>query len=330
MNATNFYEVTIHGARQGLESTLQVQAGSWRQAWATAAAQVGAAPEFKGLYVDLSDSGVRVNDPRARRSFRIRQLGENEIQESAVLRHLSQKLQAVAPPSSASGSHKPLGFKDKATGAFRGISAADIAAFRNTGSSDTVGRVLQETSRPAPQPDAPPLAEPISDSAALEDVFLETPRMFDENMDLEVAIDFIADLAFRYLPSEHLAVLFSSDNADHLYAATARGPKQSAIEKANFSIEKGLPAASLQTGISIAVVNPPNDPRYHNDFALAGLQETNIVCAPIQSGERGFGTLVLLNRRDRAFYADSDVQVATYIGSQLGRFIQQMLEGQPD
>lgn len=357
------FEIEVPDARgTGYESKLQVQAASWRHAVTVALQQSGDTVALEGAFVHVGDDGMRVTDPVNRRVIRVRRLNEAELQSSQVIKALSgsfplpQALQdaakaaspadAPAPSRQTSTGGRPIGFTDKATGAFRAIGSADLSQHRSAeATADAVGRVLQEMHVPVPEPEPEPTEAAPQESpgpgtvieslpertteTALEDVFLEMPRIFEPDFQMEDAIDFVTDLAMRYVPSEHGALLFASDTADFLYFASARGPVTERLLDAELPIDHGVPAACLRSGIAIALADPNNDPRHTDDLTRLGVTERSIVVAPVQHGERAFGVLLLVNRQERAFFSPYDTNIVTYIAGQMGKFIQQQLDAMP-
>jgi hypothetical protein len=326
-----YYEVTVLAhPGESFNHKYQVEAADWRQAWLTALQQTGAPPILKDVAVSFTGDMIIVGDPNSRRTMKIRTLTAEALRKSGVVVAPSPAQMAPRPAAPASEeAAKPVAFRDRASGAFRQIGTAEIQAAREQ-QHISAGRVLVETDTPVERESS---TSPPADlaSTALEDVFLEIPRMFDDRMPVEDAIDFILDLAFKHVPSEHAVLLFSSSPEDgeelHLYAAAARGPAKAGIEKTKFSIEAGIPAASLQSGITISVGDPPSDPRYVNDLRRAGVaKETSVISAPIQHLDRAFGVLLLVNRTGRGIFTEVDSNVISYIAKEMGRFIQQILD----
>ncbi len=352
------FEIEVPDARgTGYESKLQVQASSWRDAMTAALQQSGETVPLEGAFVHVGDDGMRVTDPASRRVIRIRRLNEAELQSSQVIKALSgsfplpQAMQDEAKPATPADVRtslrqtgmggRPIGFTDKATGAFRAIGSADLSQHRSAeAKAEAVGRVLQEMHVPVPEPEPEPEpgVEPASfvqhmpertTETALEDVFLEMPRIFEPDFAMEDAIDFVIELSMRYVPSEHGALLFASDAADYLYFASARGPQTDRLLDAELPIDKGVPAACLRSGIAIALADPGSDPRHTDDLTRLGVSEKSMVVAPVQHNERAFGVLLLVNRQERDFYSPYDTNIVTYIAGQMGRFIQQQLDAMP-
>ena len=347
-----FFEVVIPGeAGSGVDSTLQIEARDWKQALSTGLthSQIPL-DDMSGFYVDVSERHFKITDPNRRRTYRIRAIDDAERSNSQMLKALSGSHRTVTPPTEAAPPPKqrsaaqtgPVGITDKATGKFRAIGAADLSKIQHEGPQDA-GRVLQETRntgqmRVVQMDDLHPVDESVIEEqeeqiseTALEDVFLEIQDIFEPGYAMEDAIDFVVDLAKKYIPSSHAGLLFAADTGDHLYFAAARGKGSDDLYECEVPIDRGIPAFTLRNGISLSINDPKTDSRYEDTIARrAKVEEKSIATAPIQAGERAFGVLFLLNREDRPRgYSQYDTNILTYIGSRMGEFIQQQLDAQP-
>lgn len=357
------FEVQIPAADgSGLVSTFQIQASSWRSALQAGLAETGSEQvPLEGAHVQLDGDVVRFTDPVARRLITLTQIDEANARQSKLIQSMTGRFKPVKPEAAAApepaapapapeaseaskkvklenssasvGGAGGLGFKDRSTGQFRPIGTSEIKRKAQvTGEGEAV--VLQETHAPAPvksadEPAAASEDASISDTA-LEDVFLEIMAIFEPDYALEDAIDFVLDLASRSVPSAAGGVMFASDQADHLYFAAAKGEGRKQLLKGQFDIAKGVPAVALREGVALALSDPSGDPRYTNELAeAAGVDVRSICCAPIQHGARAFGVMVLLNRKERGFYSQYDSNILSYIGGQMGKFIQEQLDAAP-
>ena len=262
------------------------------------------------------------------------------------------------PTPGVSASRKALGFTDRSNETSRAMVSTEI---RNPAGDADDARVLQDTIMPAPVSDAVvpefpaargnkkrgPVSEPVRKKApvaastsqpgevvtetALEDVFLEIMTIFEPGFSMEQAIDFCLDLATKYIPCGSSGLLFASDAADHMYFAASRGDGRKKYAKAQLDIQRGIPASSLRDGVAIAsssALNP--DPRHTDELAqVGGIDVHSVCCAPIQSGDRAFGVILLLNRQQRDYFSQYDSNIIAYIGTQLGRYIQDQLDSTP-
>lgn len=361
-----YFEVSIpSGGTSHTQRTLQVEARSWRSALLASLAQVdGAMPEsLENFYVDLGADAITVTDPARRHTIRIAELDEKHVRASQTLKAVTGQFQPITGPadsrsatpppgrpgSGVSAARRALGFTDRATGTFRAIVSTEIK--KSAVEAAAEGRVLQDTVAPSPNDSiieevpvaraakkgaaAPAAAEPAAPSGpvsetALEDVFLEIMTLFEPGFGMEAAIDFCLDLATKHIPCGSTGLLFASDAADHLYFAAARGDAKKKLGKLELSILKGIPAAVLREGVAIASASLADDARHTTELAeKSGLAVESICCAPIQAGDRAFGVLLLMNRKERSFFSQYDSNIATYIGSQMGRYIQDQLDAAP-
>ena len=337
-----FYEVNFP-SNDGSQRTLQVSASSWMAALKTSIqTDSGTAPSMENWFVDVGGDAIIVTDPTTRQTYRLRELDKNKIRESQMLKALTGSQLAVGSASkrpTGSGRHRPIGFKDRQTGAFRSIVSTEIQKPKG---EDASARVVADTVEPKPTPkvndsvvtevpDAKESQEMQSISeTALEDVFLEITSIFEPEYAMEDAIDFVLDLAMKYVPSATGGLMFASDSADSLYFAATRGAGKKKLLKGEYSIREGVPARALKDGLALAVAQPKKDGRYTDELAeKGGFEVKSITAAPIQSGERAFGVLVLVNREDRSFYSQYDANIVAYIGQQMGKFIQDQLDAAP-
>ncbi len=338
-----FYEVMVPGPRgKGFDDVLQIEAADWRAALASALGQLGQKPDLTNAYVEVVPAGYRVTDSVGRRVIKIRRLDPSQRAVSAVLRPATEAAANPSPPMSDSGARPSVGFTNRATGAFRSIGAAEIAAVKAQ-QTNPEARILQQTVVPAAPADADPtdrlppeVAEKVrqsldskSHAVALEDVFLEIPAIFEPGYAMEDAIDFVIDLLTRHVPCEAALMCFASDQADHLYVAAARGAGRKKLEEATLSIHEGIPAESLRNGVAIALVDPSRDKRHKAELKKYGITETSMCCAPVQHEARAFGVLVLVNRSGASHFSSDDSNVVSYIGLQMGKFIQHQLDATP-
>jgi hypothetical protein len=337
------YEVFIPaGDTSGFDSTYQIEADNWMRAFFTGVQQSQLAVQsLEGCAVELGTDVTRIAHPGLRVTFRVRQLAESE-RNAKVIRAVSGSVPiAGSKPAQAPGKadatpsdrHRPVGFKDKATGTFRPIGATA----GRTG-AEQPGRILAEARKPTDNQKVPAAADLVAPAAAnddvqtaLEDAFLEMPTITENNYAIEDAIDFVVDLANRLIPAASTTIFFASDGGGTLYCAAARGQNHKALVDVTIPMERGVAAHALQSGRVISIIDPTKDPRYTEPLQKKlGYPEENILVAPIQSGERAFGVLMLFNRaRRKGGFTPYDGNVAGYIGAELGKFIEARLDAGP-
>lgn len=316
---------------------MQIQASNWQSALQTGIVETDGKPATLGAwFVDVGDRQIRITDPESRRTFRVKMLDQSEAHTSQIIKALTGVNRAVKDPSLRTGERaalgKPIGIKDKATGVFQPITSVDYKS--EVKKQDAGPRVLAHTVRPTDQATSDQAAVAKGGShiseTALEDVFLEITEIFEKEYALEDAIDFVLKLTMKYLASGTVGILFASDAQDHLYFAAAEGDGKKKLLKGEFDIKAGIPAVCLRTGTTLAIPVAEKDARNTTELAEKGGISVRTMCAaPVQAGDRGFGVLLLINRKDREFFSQYDANVATYIGSQLGKFVQDQLDAGP-
>ena len=144
------------------------------------------------------------------------------------------------------------------------------------------------------------------------------------------AIDFVLDLAKKYIPSSHAGILFTKETGDALYFAAARGKGSKKMLETDIPMDNGIISRSLRNGSAFSVADPVSDARYDPTFTkVTGIKVDSLLCAPIQKGPRVFGVLTMMNRDGRDDFHQYDVNVASYLGNQLGEYIQRQFDQQP-
>ena len=161
---------------------------------------------------------------------------------------------------------------------------------------------------------------------AVEDVFLEIYDLFEGDMTMERAIDFILDLAMRSIKPESGSVLFATSDGRSLRFAAARGPKASEVLSFTVPMEAGIVGFCTREGVSLAVSDVQNDPRYFSEISeQLGYPARCIICAPFEHEGRVYGCIELINKKGAESFQVNDANALTYIGKQMGQFIHQTL-----
>lgn len=225
---------------------------------------------------------------------------------------------------------KPLGIVAE-TGVYHNIGTCEVAVV----SQEQAGQILSEVESPtgarievvAIGRDLEQEQAGVTDSS-IEDVFLEISDLFEPEMQLESAVAFGIDLAMKHINADSGSVLFADETGQHLYFAAARGPKAADLLSTDFQvpIHAGIVGFCTRTGVSLAVADVPGDPRFYRDVAEAvGYAPQSIVAAPIQCEGQSFGVIELVNHKTRPSFNGAETNILTYIGTQVGRFIHNMI-----
>ncbi len=334
-----FFEVTVYDSTNALVTSLQVEATNWRGAFSTATTHIGGEqPDLARSVTRIDGDLVTVFDASGKRSVTVQRLHKEQARVPELIKAHTGAHPAVV---ARTGSTKPVGFTDRATGSFRPISGVMTQTGSTPRSAD--GRILsavQSTAKSDPLPiptDAPWMgsaaktaaaAESTDDSSnALEDIFLESPAIIDEAPTLDDASEQLLALALSKVPVEAGAVFLSEELGRPLVCVCAAGANVAAVQNVGLPFDEGLGAASLQTGLVISVAEPRKDSRYTSEFAKAGFDEKSMLVAPV-TGERAYGVMVFINRQGKDAFSNTDGSALGYVGKQLGEYIQRQIDAQ--
>ncbi len=202
------------------------------------------------------------------------------------------------------------------------------ATHESLGRDKEQARVLREKRSPTSEREAVEVGraqERISENI-LEDVFLEIQTIHEGEMPMEDAVNFVMELAMEKVPADSGAVLFADVHGRELYFATARGPKSDAIMDFRVPMGQGIAGFCAREGVSLAISDAQNDPRFYRKIQAAlGYETQSVVCAPIQHEGRVYGCLELINRREGSHFTSNEVNALTYIGKQFAEYINRLI-----
>ncbi len=337
-----YYEVLVPSGG-GYDSKLQIEAGNWMQALQTGVQHAGhSISDMKGFYIDLGNEAWKVTDPHSRRSYRVRVIDKADARVSQVMKAISGAHRTVDPSESggtarpATGPQENVGFRDS-SGTFRTIAATEVEAPKSAADS---GRVMMETvqrtaetqhSQPAPlaTDSTTPEAEDLGgvSETALEDVFLEIPHIFEPEVEMADAIDFVLDLAKKYIPCDQGGLVFTSDDGSHLYFAAARGRGTKKMIQCKLSNEDGVFARTMRSAVAISLIDATQTDYYDPAFTdQTGVKLGSVLAAPVHHGQRTFGVLAMMNRQNRDSFTSLDSNIVQYIATQMGQYIQHQID----
>ncbi len=166
--------------------------------------------------------------------------------------------------------------------------------------------------------------EKVSDNI-LEEVFLEINRIHEGDMTMEQVVNYVMDLAMDKVRAEAGSIMFADVNGKELYFATARGPKAHDVMNFRVPMGKGIVGFCAREGVSLAISDAENDPRFYKAISDAlGYPTKSLCCAPIQYEGRVYGAIELLNKTNQHF-SSTEANVLTYIGRQLAQFVHDLI-----
>lgn len=166
--------------------------------------------------------------------------------------------------------------------------------------------------------------ERVSDNV-MEEVFLEINQIHEGDMSMEQVVNFVMDLSLDKVSAEAGSIMFADVNGKELYFATARGPKANDVMNFRVPMGKGIAGFCAREGVSLAISDAEKDPRFYREISEAlGYPTQSMCCAPIQFEGRVFGAIELLNKANHHFEG-AEVNVLTYIGRQLGKYVYDLI-----
>lgn len=153
-------------------------------------------------------------------------------------------------------------------------------------------------------------------------------EVFEEMQDLyftqeqDEAAEFVLNLAMKKIPAEAGSVFLADINTRELYFAAVRGPTSEKLKGQRLMITRGIVGFAARRGAAIAISDVRKDPRFCNEFdSDSGFVTKSVMCAPVQYEGRSFGAIEILNRKGGDSFTQGEVNVITYIATQLAEFI---------
>lgn len=227
---------------------------------------------------------------------------------------------------------KPLGIVSE-TGMFRPLGTHELEAVSEQDAARIISEKAMPTSTGIKALGSGPIPQEtharVTDSS-IEDVFLEIGDLFEDDKSMEDAISFSIDLAMRHISAESGSVLFAEETGRSLYFVAARGPKSEELLQQDFlvPIKSGIVGFCTRTGVGLAVADAPDDPRFFKDISdEIGYATRSIICSPIQCEGQSFGAIELINHTDCPSFNTAEMNILSYIGKQVGRFIHTQIHG---
>jgi hypothetical protein len=325
------FEVFIPStADHGFDTVLKVTSSSWLGALRVALAQAGEVLQ-RGLLCRMQpDRSLRVTDPHSRRVFRIIPLPEPGIDFDAL----------TPPPRPApslhDADHAPLHDTDTFdTFDTFDMSPAErrrlLAKMRSSGELPVVklddpsytptpsGTILSARQTPSGLFSAIP---PSPEQHLLSRVLDRGQWLYERDRTLEQAADAMLSLAVELIPSESGAALFPDLQGRMLHFVSAYGPHADRVRGLVMPINQGLASFCMHEGISLAVDDARQDPRFNAAISQhLHYQPHSVLCSPLLFDGRVYGVLELLNSLDHPTFTFSDLSLLSHIGSHLAQYI---------
>lgn len=170
--------------------------------------------------------------------------------------------------------------------------------------------------------------ESVSESL-IEDVFLEIQPIHEGDMGMEECVNFVIDLAMEKIEADSGSILFADTSGTELYFATARGPKANEVMDFRVPMGQGIVGFCAKEGVSLAVGDAQNDPRFYEEISESlGYETDSLLCAPVQFQGRVYGAVELINKRSGSSFTSNEMNALSYIGRQLAEYVNRVVMSQ--
>jgi len=174
-------------------------------------------------------------------------------------------------------------------------------------------------------------AKELDANQALSEVFEELQDLFLVQTQEEAA-QYVLDLAMKKIPVQAGTVFLADINTRDLTFTAVKGPVAEKLKGQKLNLKKGIIGFAAREGATIAISDVSKDPRFCSDFDQHGEFVTkSVLCAPAQYEGRTFGAIELVNRISGDMFTQSEINIVSYLASQLAEFIATSLpSGEPD
>lgn len=159
------------------------------------------------------------------------------------------------------------------------------------------------------------LLEIQSQQLSQRNILLELTKAVNSNRELPDLLTFIVKTAAEILNAEASSLLLREDES--LRFEVAYGEKAGEIKKFTVPIGAGIAGKVTLSGKSTRINDPDKEPGILKDIDnKTGFKTRNLLCVPLQVGERVIGVLEVVNRRDEGGFSEEDVSLIEGFSSQ--------------
>lgn len=163
--------------------------------------------------------------------------------------------------------------------------------------------------------------EKVSESL-IEDVFLEIQPIHEGEKSMEEVVNYVMDLAMESIDAESGSILFADTSGSELYFASARGPKANEVMDFKVPMGEGIVGFCSKEGVSLAVGDAQNDPRFYEEISESiGYETDSLLCAPVQYQGRVYGAIELINKEGGSTFDSHEMNALSYMGRQLAEYV---------
>jgi hypothetical protein len=348
-----YYEVFIPSPdSEGYDVTITVDAENWMSALKSGLERTGeGADAVRNVMCDIKDDNtIHVTDATTQRVFVLEELGEEppegieEGEPEAAEPDGGEESEEVADESPEESEpagedlevveegDEQLGDEDSWT---RGEEDLEVGSSTHEALQDeedepkVVGEERQRTDEHS-SVDVGRQDAKVSESL-IEDIFLEIQPIHEGDKGMEEVVNYVMDLAMDSIDAESGSILFADTSGRELYFAAARGPKSSEVMDFRVPMGEGIVGFCSKEGVSLAVGDAQNDPRFYEDISESiGYDTDSLLCAPVQHQGRVYGAIELINKEQGSTFTSNEMNALSYLGTQLAEYVNRVVMSKED
>jgi putative methionine-R-sulfoxide reductase with GAF domain len=347
-----YYEVFIPSPdAEGYDVTITVDAENWMSALKSGLERTGeGADAVRNVMCDIKDDNtIHVTDATTQRVFVLEELGEeapegiDEGESEPAGPDVGEELDEMAEESA--GESEPaaepadeqlevvdeeserLGDEDSWT---RDEDELEVGSSTHEALQDeedepkVVGEERKRTDEHS-SVDVGRQDAKVSESL-IEDIFLEIQPIHEGDKGMEEVVNYVMDLAMDSIDAESGSILFADTSGRELYFAAARGPKSNEVMDFRVPMGEGIVGFCSKEGVSLAVGDAQNDPRFYEKISESiGYETDSLLCAPVEYQGRVYGAVELINKKQGSTFTSNEMNALSYLGCQLAEYVNRVV-----
>ncbi len=150
-------------------------------------------------------------------------------------------------------------------------------------------------------------------------LLVKLSTLINSSLNIDEVLENALDCVEEFLRAEVSSIFEVDRAAGELFFRLARGARAGQIKGLRLQIGAGIAGWVAQTEKPLICNDPGHDPRFYQVFdARSGFQTRSILCVPLKARDQLMGVLELLNKRDGGEFTDSDLELLTILGNQIG------------
>jgi len=189
------------------------------------------------------------------------------------------------------------------------VSSDKLQAYGASTGGASAARAAEDNGRYAP--------EHLRAAGELQAV-LAISRALAGKLDLDRVLGVTVSLVADIIGAEGSSILLIDPDTGGMSFHVAAGPGAEAARSVPLPPGAGICGHVANSGEPLIVNDAQNDPRlYKSVDGATGIITNNILCVPLESSERLWGVLELINKRQGADFDGQDLSLAAAVGAQI-------------